>query len=170
MREIKMKDVTLNCGATGEKLDRSFRLLKLISGAEPKKVASTKRIPGFNVNPGLEVGCKVTLKGKKAEELLKRLFESINFKLDEKKFGNGTLNFGIEEYLTISGLQFQRDIGILGFSIAIRLTRAGLTIDERKIKRGRIPKRHKITKEETMDFFRKKFNIEIKEKRKKEKI
>jgi len=169
MREVKLKAVTLNCGGVGEKLDKSFKLLKLLSNSEPKKIESKKRIPGFNISPGLEVGCKVTLKGENAKELLKKLLEAINFKLDNKKFGNGTVTFGVEEYLTIPGIQFQRDIGILGLDVAVRLTRAGLTITERKVKRGKIPQRQKITKEETIEFMKKNFKIEVIEKRKKEK-
>lgn len=165
MRDIRLKAIVLNCGGVGEKLDRSIRLLKLISGAEPIKTTSTRRIPGFGVRPGLEVGCKVTISEPKATALLKRLLESINFEASEKQFGNGTFTFGIEEYLTIPGFQFQRDIGIMGLDVAVNLTRAGLSVDKKKIKRGKIPLRHKITREETIKFMQENFNIKLKEKR-----
>ena len=167
MRKIKLKEIVLNCGATKEKLEKSIKLLKLIGNSEPKKTKSNKRIPGFNVSPGLEVGCKVTIGGERAKEILKRLLEAVNFELDERKFGNGTVTFGVEEYLVVPGLQFHREIGILGFDVAVKLTRAGLTISEKKIKRGKIPLRQRITKNETIMFMKENFNIKIKERRKK---
>lgn len=167
MRNIRVKEIILNCGAVGEKLERSMKLLELISGMKPIKTKSRKRIPGFGIRPGLEIGCKVTLRGRKAIELLKKLFES-NRELKEKQFGEGYVNFSIEEYITIPGFEFKRDIGILGFNVSVNLYRAGLNVEKRRIKSDRIPKRHKISKEETIKFMKDNFDILILGKKSKE--
>ena len=72
MREIKIDSVTLHCStADPQKLERSFKLLKVITGKTPVKTITRKRIPTFKIRPGLEIGCKVTLRKEKAIEVLK---------------------------------------------------------------------------------------------------
>lgn len=162
MRRIRIKDVTLNCGAVGEKLERAVKLLKYITGENPIKTKSKRRIPAFNIRPGLEIGCKVTLRGEKAVAVIKKLFTSVN-EFKKKQFGKGKFSFGIEEYITIPGVQFQREIGVLGFDISVNLIRAGYSVKEKKIKRGKIPERQRISPEETIEFMEKNFDIKIKE-------
>ena len=157
MRTIKIEKVVLNCGGVGDKLDKSMKLLKALTGKDAVKVKSTKRIPAFGVRPGLEVGCKITLTGETAINLLKRLLEAEDMTFSKKQFIEGSFSFGIPEYIEIPGAVFQREIGILGLDVSIKLRRAGFSIDEKKIKTGRIPQRHRITKEETIEFMKKKF-------------
>ena len=165
MREIKIEKVVLNCGGIGDKLDKSAKLLKLITGKSPVKTASTKRIPDFGVRPGLEVGCKITLTGKEAIDLLKKLMQAKNNTFLKKQFNKGTFSFGIPEYIEIQGINFQREIGILGLDVNVKLKRAGFSIDKKKIKSGKIPKRHQISKEETMEFMERNFQIKLMEKK-----
>lgn len=168
MRNLRIAEIVLNCGGLDDKLERSVKLLKMITGREPKKTLSRKRIPAFNIRPKLPIGCKVTLRGKEAEAVLKRLLEAVGNKLTDKQIGNGQLSFGIREYIEIPGVQFDREIGIMGLDASVNLARAGSKIDERKTKKGHVPARHRITKEETKMFIQSKFNIEIISKRKEE--
>ena len=132
MRKLKLSKVVLNCGATGEKLERAMRLLKLLTGAEPKRTKSRVRIPAFDIRPGLEIGCKVTLRGQKAFDMVKKLLEAVNNQLNKKKIGGGFVNFGIHEYIEIPGAIFQRDIGILGLDVSIVLERPGFSVERKK--------------------------------------
>ncbi len=161
MRDIKIEKIVLNCGGVGEKLERSVKLLQYLTSEEPKITLSRKRIPTFGTRKGLEIGCKITLRGKRAEELLVRLLNAIENKLSKKQIGSGTVSFGIHEYIEIPGAQFQREIGILGLDTSITLERAGFCVSKRKHARGRIPSRHRITKDETADFMIKKFNTVV---------
>jgi large subunit ribosomal protein L5 len=164
MRGIKIDKLVISCGAVGEKLDRSMKLLKFLTDREPVKTTTKKRMPAFSLRPGLEIGCKVTLRGSRVQELLKKFLEVNGNQLTRKQIGEGVVNFGIHEYIEIPGLQFQREIGILGFDVSLSLRRAGFNVGLRKIKRGRIPSRHKITKEETVKFMQENFNTTIVEK------
>lgn len=161
MRNIRMAELTLNCGATGEKLERAIKLLRMMTSKEPVKTLSKRRIPSFDIRPGLQIGCKVTLRGKEAETLLRRLLEAIGNQLSSRQVGQGQLSFGIHEYIEIPGVQFSREIGILGFDVSVNLARAGSKIAKRKSRKGHIPLRHKITKEETEMFMQTKFNTKI---------
>ena len=171
MQEIKIDKITLNIGAgeAGDKLDKAFKLLKEITGCTPVKTITTKRIPGWNIRPKLTIGTKVTLRGEKAKDLLKRLFKARNNKIAIKKFDeNGNFSFGIKEYLNIPGIEYNPEIGIIGLEVAITLKRPGFRIKNRKIRKGKVGIKHRITKEQSMEFVKKMFNIEITEQEEKD--
>ncbi|MFH0832046.1 MAG: 50S ribosomal protein L5 [archaeon] len=165
MRTIRIAEIVLNCGALGEKLERSIKLLKMISGKEPIITKGKKRLPAFGIRPGLPTGCKVTVKGAAAIVLLKRLLDAVSNQIPEKQICNGQLSFGIPEYIEIPGVQFLREIGILGLDVSINLVRAGSRIEQRKSKPGHVPLRHRITKQETKEFMQRTFDIKIMEKK-----
>ena len=123
-------------------------------------VLSNKRIPSLGVRPGLEIGAVVTIrKGK--EELLKRLFIAIENKLKKKQISENNFSFGIKEYIEIPGVEYQRDLGILGFDVTVAFKRTGRRVKLKKVKRGKIPKRQVITREEIIKFMEKEFGIEF---------
>jgi large subunit ribosomal protein L5 len=163
MKSVKLEKITLNCGTGTDpaKLERAFKLLSQISGKKPVRIRTIKRLPAFGLRPGLQIGCKVTIRKKSAEELLKRLLQSIGNKIKAKQICSGYFAFGIKEYIEIPGMTYNRDVGIMGLEVCVTLTRAGMRVTERRIKTGKIPKRHKITKEESISFLKEKFNTEI---------
>ena len=160
MKEIKIDSITLHCAtADPKKLEKSMKLLKIITNAVPVKTLAKKRIPAFKIRPGLPIGCKVTVR-KDPHKLLKMLFSGIS-NLKRKQFNPGFLSFGVKEYIEIPLLSYQRDIGIIGFDVVVKLKRAGFRIKQRKRLRSKLGAKHKISKEETMEFFKKNFNINI---------
>ncbi len=161
MREVMIEKVVLSIGGKGEDLERGFKLLERLSGEKPAKRATKKRIPSLEVRPGLEVGCLVTLRGKKAEELLKRLLAAIDNKIKTKQISENTFSFGIKEYIEIPGINYQRDIGILGLDVSVSFARKGKRIVRKKIKAGKLPKKQHISKEEIIKFLQDKFNVEV---------
>jgi len=78
MRNIRIEKITLNVGAGKEqtRLEKGVLLLKGLTGINPVKTFTNKRIPSWGLRPGLPIGCKLTLRKKKAEEILKRLLEA----------------------------------------------------------------------------------------------
>ncbi len=163
MRAIKVEKVTLNCGAGVEakRLERSVKLLQMLGGGEVKITYSKHRIPAFGLRLNQEIGCKITLRKEKAVELLKRLLESVGNKLSRDQMNPGSFAFGIKEYIEIPGVQYQREIGILGLDVCVTLARAGKRIAEKKAKKGKIGKGHKITVDETIKFMEDNFNTKI---------
>jgi len=164
MRRIKIEKVTLNIGVgkNPEKMEKAIKLLKKITNRKPVKTKTNKRIPAWEIRPGLEIGCKVTVRGKEAEELLKKLLEAKDNKLLERNFDdNGNLSFGIKEYIDIPGIKYDHDIGIIGLEVAVTLERPGFRIKRRKKAKKKIGKKHRITKQEAINFMKEKFNITI---------
>lgn len=136
MREIEIEKIVLSMGAVGDELDKAAKLLKLISGMKVVKTKSRKRIPAFDIRPGLEIGCKVTLRGQKGKERLKNLLEAIGNQLKEKQIELGGFSFGIPEYIEIPGIEYQRDIGMLGLNVSVVFKRKGKRTAVKKIKKG----------------------------------
>ena len=146
-----MEKVVLSVGGTAENLEKGVKLLKLMVGGKPSKMKSTKRIPSLGVRPGLEVGAVTTIrKGK--EELLKRLLIAIDNTLKKKQISENNFSFGIKDYLEIPGIEYQREIGILGFDVTVVFKRSGRRVKLRKMKKGKIPKKQIISKEEIIKF------------------
>jgi len=160
MRKIKIEKIALSIGGTGDGLEKGVKLLEMLSGKKPARMKSRKRIPSLGVRPKLEVGAVVTIR-KNPEEVLKRMLAATDNVLKKKQVSENTFSFGIKEYIEIPGMEYQRDIGIIGFDVTIVFTRAGRRVKIKKIKKGRIPKRQMISKEEIIKYMEENFGTEF---------
>lgn len=164
MKTIGIEKVTLNIcvGEPGSNLDKAIKLLKNITGKKPIKTKAKKRIPTWKIRPDLEIGTKVTLRGGNLKEFLKNLLEAKSHKLDKKCFDNeGNFSFGIPEYLDIPKVEYDAEVGIIGLEVMVTLTRPGFRVKKRLVRKSKIPKRHRISKEEAIEFMKKEFNVEV---------
>src|SRR3989338_733429 len=165
-KEIRIEKVTLNIGAGGsaELVNKGIKLLQAITGIKPVKTVTTKRIPTWGVRPGLAIGCKVTVRGKKAEELLKRLLKAKESRLLGRNFDNqGNFSFGIKEYLDIPNVKYDHEIGIMGLDTAVTLQRAGFRVKNRRLEPKKLTPKHRISTEEAIEFVKNAFGIEVEE-------
>ena len=166
MKEIRIEKLTLNIGTggAGERLDKAIKLLKELTKKKPIEAKSNKRIPTWSVRPGLTVGTKVTLRGKPAEELLKRLLLAIESNLSKDCFDhNGSISFGVPEYIDIPGIEYMVEVGIIGLQASVTLERPGFRIKKRKYLKGKIGLKHKINQKDAIEFMKSKFGVNIKE-------
>ena len=164
MKKIRVEKVTLNIGAGKDqtRLEKSLILLKTIAEANPIKTVTKMRIQEWGLRPGLPIGCKLTLRKDKAIKLLPRLLDAIDKKLSQRQFdNNGNVAFGIHEYIEIPGVKYVPKIGIIGLEVCITLERPGYRIKRRRLLTRRIPLKHRISKEEAVDFMTKNFNTKI---------
>jgi len=138
MTRVRIEKVTLNIGAGKDsaKLEKGMKLLKIITNKTPVKTVTQKRIPGWGIRPGLPIGCKVTLRGKKAIEILQRLFYAKENTLNEKQFDdNGNVSFGIPEYIDIKDIKYDPEIGVTGLEVCVTLEKPGFRIKRRRQKK-----------------------------------
>ncbi len=160
MREIKIEKIVLSVGGTADVLEKGYKLLKYLTEKKPAKIKSKKRIPTWGVRPGLEVGAVVTLR-KDYMEFLKKMLVSFDNTLKRKQISENNFSFGIKEYIEIPGIEYQRDIGIMGFDVTIVFKRSGRRVALRKMKKGKISKKQIITREEIIKFMEDNFQTKF---------
>jgi large subunit ribosomal protein L5 len=161
MREIKIEKVVLNIGATGEDLTKAVKLLELLTGRKPCRTSSNRRIPSLNVRPGLEIGAVVTIR-KDPAEFLKKMLIAVDNQLKKKQISVNNFSFGIHEYIEIPGIEYQRDIGIMGLDVTVVFKRSGRRVRLKKVKRGKVSKRQNISQREIIKFMEENFQTEFK--------
>ena len=160
MKRVILEKVVLSIGGSGDNLEKGFKLLKLLTGKNPAKKMSKKRIPSLGVRPGLEVGAVVTIR-KNLGDFLKRMLATTDNTLKKKQVSENSFSFGIKEYIEIPGMEYQRDIGIRGLDVTVTFKRAGKRIKLKKIKAGKVPKRQNVSKEEIIKFMEENFKTKF---------
>lgn len=164
MKSIRIEKITLNIGAGKDqtRLEKGLTLLNTITNTTPIKTITNKRIQEWGLRPGLPIGCKLTLRKDKAMKILPRLLDAIDNRLREKQFdGNGNIAFGIHEYIEIPGVKYDPKIGIMGLEVCVTLERPGYRIKRRRLLSRKIPIRHRISKQEAINFMTKNFNTKV---------
>ena len=166
LQQVRIEKVTLNFGAGKEqaRLEKGVALLKAITGIEPVRTVSKRRIPAWGLRPGLPIGCKITLRKKPAEELLKRLLAARERKLSPRQFDDqGNMSFGIPEYIDIPGVAYDPKIGVLGLEVCVTLAKPGYRVKYRRLRSRRIPARHRVSKQEAIEFMSSAFGARVEE-------
>jgi large subunit ribosomal protein L5 len=164
MREVRIEKVTLNIGVGegGDKLLKAEKVLEDITGRKPIRTLAKKTIRDFGIRKGEPVGCKVTLWGKAAEELLMRLLGAVEKRLNNVAFDDqGNFSFGIKEHIDVPGVKYDPEIGIFGMDVCVSLCRPGYRIKYRRRETRRIPKAHRVTREEAINFMSEKFGVRV---------
>jgi large subunit ribosomal protein L5 len=163
MKDVKEAKLTLNIGVgePGDKLEKAYGLLELVTGRKPVKTTTYKRIPKFNVRPGLQIGVKVTMR-KGFKELFKRLLLAKDYTIKRSSFDNyGNISFGIDEYVHVPGLKYNPKIPLFGFNVSLTLERPGYRVKRRRLNSKKLPRRHFINQEESIEYMKKKYGVTI---------
>ncbi len=164
MRNIRVEKVTLNVGAGKDqiRLEKGIALLNAIANTTPVKTITNKRVQEWGLRPGLPIGCKLTLRKDKAVNILTRLLGAVDNKLRERQFdNNGNIAFGIHEYIEIPGVKYDPKIGIMGLEVCVTLERPGFRVKRRRLLARKIPTKHRISKQESIEFMYKQFNVQV---------
>ncbi|MBT4135761.1 50S ribosomal protein L5 [archaeon] len=162
MTEIEIEKMIIHCGGTEDKHEKSVKLIEMITGGKVYVIKSTRRIPAFGISPGKKSGAKITLRDKeKIKDLIRRILVAVDNTISNKKITTNQVCFGVPEYIEIPGLEYNRDIGILGFEVMLVFKRKGKRVKIRKIKRGSYPKKQDVTKEEIKEYLIKTFGVEV---------
>lgn len=143
----RLKKVVINMGvgsAITEKkhMEEAVSALALIAGQKPQVTKSRKAIANFKLRENLEIGCKVTLRGRRMYEFLDRLISLViprvrDFRgLNPKSFdGQGNYTMGLVEQLVFPELNPDKYTRTQGMDISI-VTTATNNDDARELLRG----------------------------------
>lgn len=164
MRNIEVDKVVINMsvGESGETLAKAERLLSqpLIANQKPIKIASKKTLQTFGIKKGEAIACKVTLRGDRATDFLKRTFNIQNRLMSYQFDTVGNFSFGIAEH-TDFGIPYDPKVGIFGMDVSVSLKRPGYRIKERRIQKQKIPAKHRIKREDCIAFLENVYGVEV---------
>jgi len=162
MREIRVEKITLNigCGTDKNKLERAKKLLGILSDQKVIITLSKKRST-FGVPKRKPIGVKVTMRKENSLKFLRDVFTAVDNELKESQVNDGNFSIGIKEYIDLPDVQYDPEVGIIGFDVSVTLERPGFRVMKRKINKCKIGKKHKITKVETIDWLKKNFGVKI---------
>ena len=130
MQVPKLEKITLNVGV-GEAvkdpkaLESAINDLTLITGQRAAPTKAKKAISNFKLREGVNIGCKVTLRGQRMYDFLER-FISIacprirDFRgLPKNSFdGRGNYNIGVKEHIIFTEIDIDKVSKIFGMNIS----------------------------------------------------
>lgn len=155
--------VVINCsvGQAGEPLEKARKILEDLTKRKPMLIRAKKTIKPFGIHKKMPMGWKITLRGEEAYQFLKRAFAAIDNMISELSIDEeGNFSFGIDEHIKIPGTKYDPELGTIGFDVNVSMERPGYRIKRRRLRRTKVPRRHRLTREDTI-LFLKELGIEV---------
>lgn len=163
MKQIKIEKVTVNIGEgqVGDDVEKAFSLLEKLTGKTPVRTESDETSKTFGLRSGLNIGARITLRGEEAREFLEKVIPAAD-DINKHAFdGNGNFSFGVSEYIDVPGVEYDSDIGMKGFEVAVNLERPGYRVKRRDHKPTHVGKDHLVSDEEAKEFVEEELGVEV---------
>ena len=160
----KIEKITVNIGVgeAGERLEKAQSVIKDITGHKSIQTLSKITSKDWGLRKRMPIGCKVTLRNKDAEGFLTEALQTRENKIAEYAFDDqGNISFGIPDHTLFKSQKYNPNIGIFGMDVSITMQKPGYRIKHRRLLRRKIPSKHKVKREETIKFFKEKFEVEV---------
>lgn len=130
----KVEKVVINMGVgeathNADALEAAVKDLMKIAGQKPIVTKAKKSVSAFKVRAGMNVGCKVTLRGERMYDFLEKLFNVVlprvrDFRgVNPDSFdGRGNYSMGLREQLIFPEIEYDEVSKIRGMDITISTT------------------------------------------------
>ncbi|MCW4049257.1 MAG: 50S ribosomal protein L5 [Candidatus Bathyarchaeota archaeon] len=164
MKKIKIGKVVVNIsvGASGDPLTDATTILQHITGQQPTHRVAKQTIRQWGIRKGEPIACMVTLRGKKADEFLKKAFTAVRDQINPKSFDqDGNFAFGIREHIDIPGTRYDPATGIIGMDVMVQIERPGYRVKRRKWARSKVGSSHRVTPEESMNYISEVYGVKV---------
>jgi len=163
MKQIEVGKVVVNIGEgeVGDQVEDAVNLLEKLTGRQPVRTESRDAVKTFGKRGGLNIGAMVTLRGEEAREFLERVAPAAE-EINESAFdGNGNFSFGATEYIDVPGVDYDSDIGMKGFEVAVSLERPGYRVKRRDHKPSEIGSQHRVSDRDAKEFVNEELDLEV---------
>ena len=164
MRDLYVEKVVVNIGVgeAGERLVKAQKVLEMVTGQKSVQTMSKTINRDLGIRKGMPLGCKVTLRGDVAEDFVRKALVIREMRVPVYSFDpEGNMSFGITDYTDFDGMKYDPEIGIFGMDISVVLRRPGNRITKRALLKRRIPKDHRVGRDEAIQFMKDKFKVEV---------
>ncbi|HUS77127.1 MAG TPA: 50S ribosomal protein L5 [Patescibacteria group bacterium] len=164
MREIKIGKVVVNItmGKSGEPLEKAMTIMESLTDQKPNQRRAKQTIRTWGVRKGEPIACLVTLRGERAETLLRKSFDAVRRRVNIRSFDDhGNFAFGIQEHIDIPGQRYDPNLGIFGMDVMVTVERAGYRVARKRRAKSRVGQSHRVTREESIEFIKQKFGVEV---------
>ncbi len=164
MRDVHVDKVVVNIGVgeAGERLVKAQKVLEMVTGQKSVETISKTVNRDLGIRKGMPLGCKVPLRGETAEEFLNKALSIRERRVPEYSFDKeGNMSFGISDYTDFEGMKYDPEIGIFGMDINVVLRRPGNRITQRALLKRRVPKKHRVDRDEAIQYMKDKFEVEV---------
>lgn len=164
MRDVHVEKVVVNIGVgeAGERLVKAEKVLEMVTGQKSVETISKTVNRDLGIRKGMPLGCKVTLRGEVAEDFLRQALSIREMRVPEYSFDQeGNMSFGISDYTDFEGMKYDPEIGIFGMDISVVLRRPGNRITQRALLKRRVPKKHRVARDEAIQYMKDKFEVEV---------
>ena len=152
--------VHISVGEGGQKLINAENIVRVLTGQATVRTSAKKTQPIFGIRKGQDIGCKTTLRSKRASTFLHSALETRQNFVNEYQFDdNGNVSFGIADHTDFSGMTYDPQIGIFGMDVVVALKKPGYRVARRHTAQRRIPIRHRVTREEAIAFLQDNYNV-----------
>merc|ERR1711964_109612 len=153
MGRVEKLILNLCTGESGDKLTKASKVLTDLTDQEPVESKARYTVRSFGIRRNEKIAVHVTVRGDKAEELLRRGLRVKEFELRKKNFSDdGNFGFGIDEHIDL-GIKYDTNTGIFGMDFYVILGRAGKRVARKKHARGKFGKFQRITSEDAKQWF-----------------
>jgi len=155
--------VNIGVGEGGQRLQLAERVLEVLTGMKPVRTLATQTNRDLGTRRGAPIGCKVTIRGEEAiQAFLKDAFWVRQNTLPAYNFDSqGNLSFGISDYTDFPKQKYDPDIGIYGMDVNVVLERSGHRVSRRRQRSSRVGLKHRVGREESMNWFQERYELEI---------
>jgi large subunit ribosomal protein L5 len=164
MQELYIDKIVVHMGVgeSGERLVKAEGLMREITGQEPIRAIAKRTQPAFGIRKGAPIGCRVSLRGERAEAFITTALDIIERRLSNRQFDiNGNFSFGIEEHTDFPGQSYDPMIGIYGMDVNVVLERRGVRIARRAAQRRKLPVKQRVTKADAVAFMADRYKVVI---------